>query len=107
MSTRRIARPQKALFPRLREIREEELGWELVEVVSRLPGHKPSASSIYRLEQGVAMRASNVAHLRCDQRRAEQHARCEQGVEGEVTARDTGECAQRLVTHNVQRYTRP
>lgn len=63
MSTRRIARPQKALFPRLREIREEELGWEVVEVVSRLPGHKPSASSIYRLEQGVAIRASNVRRI--------------------------------------------
>jgi hypothetical protein len=63
MSTRRIARSQKALFPRLREIREEELGWEVVEVVSRLPGHKPSASSIYRLEQGVAIRASNVRRI--------------------------------------------
>ena len=63
MSTRRIARPQKALFPRLREIREEELGWEVVEVVSRLPGHKPSESSIYRLEQGVAIRASNARRV--------------------------------------------
>jgi hypothetical protein len=63
MSKRRIVRSQKALFPRLREIREEELGWEIVEVVSRLPGHKPSASSIYRLEQGVAIRASNARRI--------------------------------------------
>ena len=63
MSKRRIARSQKALFPRLREIREEELGWEVVELVSRLPGHKPSASSIYRLEQGVAILASNARRI--------------------------------------------
>ena len=63
MSARRIARPQKVLSPRLREIREEQLGWEVVELVSRLPGHKPSASSIYRLEQGVAVRASNARRI--------------------------------------------
>ena len=63
MSRRRIVRSQKALFPRLREIREEELGWEVVELVSRLPGHKPSASSIYRLEQGVAILASNARRI--------------------------------------------
>jgi len=63
MSKRRIVRSQKALFPRLREIREEELGWEVVELVSRLPGHKPSASSIYRLEQGVAILASNARRI--------------------------------------------
>jgi hypothetical protein len=63
MSKRRIARSQKALFPRLREIREEDLGWKVVELVSRLPGHKPSASSIYRLEQGLAIRASNARRV--------------------------------------------
>jgi hypothetical protein len=63
MSRRRIVRSQKALFPRSREIREEELGWEVVELVSRLPGHKPSASSIYRLEQGLAIRASNARRV--------------------------------------------
>ena len=63
MSKRRIVRSQKALFSRLCEIREEELGWEVVELVSRLPGHKPSASSIYRLEQGVAILASNARRI--------------------------------------------
>ncbi len=63
MSKRRLVRSQKALFPRLREIREEELGWEVVELVSRLSGHKPSASSIYRLEQGLAIRASNARRV--------------------------------------------
>jgi hypothetical protein len=63
MSKRRIARPQKVHFPRLREIREEHLGWEVAEIVARLPGHRPSGSSIYRLEQGLAIRASNARRV--------------------------------------------
>jgi hypothetical protein len=54
------SRQLKARFPRLRQLRQEQLGWEIVDVLSRLPGNKPSISSIYRLEQGEAIRMSSA-----------------------------------------------
>jgi len=57
------ARLLKARFPRLRQIRQEQLGWEIVDIVSRLPGSKPSISSIYRLEQGEAIRMSSARRV--------------------------------------------
>ncbi len=32
------AKALKARFPRLRQIRQEQLGWEIVDILSRLPG---------------------------------------------------------------------
>ena len=52
-----------ARFPRLREIRERQLGWEVAELVQKLPDGKPSISSIYRLEQGGAIRLPNVRRV--------------------------------------------
>lgn len=63
MSKRPRTRQQKARFPRLREIREEMLGWEVAELVKRLPAYRPSASSIYRLEQGEAIRVTNARRV--------------------------------------------
>jgi hypothetical protein len=63
MATRPRARALKARFPRLRQIRQEQLGWEIVDILSRLPGNKPSMSSIYRLEQGEAIRMSSARRV--------------------------------------------
>jgi hypothetical protein len=63
MARRARARPLKARFPRLRRIRQEQLGWEIVDILSRLPGNKPSMSSIYRLEQGEAIRMSSARRV--------------------------------------------
>ena len=63
MARRAKARQLKATFPRLRQIRQEQLGWEIVDILSRLPGNKPSMSSIYRLEQGGAIRLPNVRRV--------------------------------------------
>jgi len=52
-----------ARFPRLRRIRQEQLGWEIVDILNRLPGNKPSMSSIYRLEQGEAIRMSSARRV--------------------------------------------
>jgi hypothetical protein len=52
---------RKAKFPRLRELREN-LGWDVTDIVSRLPG-KPSVSSIYRLEQGLSIRVANARRV--------------------------------------------
>jgi len=60
---RRRARLLKARFPRLRQIRQEQLGWEIVDILSRLPANKPSISSIYRLEQGEAIRMSSARRV--------------------------------------------
>jgi hypothetical protein len=60
---RRKNRPLKARFPRLRRIRQEQLGWEIVDILSRLPANKPSISSIYRLEQGEAIRMSSARRV--------------------------------------------
>ena len=53
----------KARFPRLRQLRQEQLGWEIIDILSRLPGAKPSISSIYRLEQGDAIRMSSARRV--------------------------------------------
>lgn len=63
MARRPRARSLKARFPRLRQIRQEQLGWEIVDILSRLPGNKPSISSIYRLEQGDAIRMSSARRV--------------------------------------------
>jgi len=39
------------------------LGWEIVDILSRLPGSKPSISSIYRLEQGEAIGMSSARRV--------------------------------------------
>ena len=58
-----MARTRKAKFPRLREIRERELGWEVAELVAKLPDGRPSTSSVYRLEQGRSIRAPHVRRV--------------------------------------------
>jgi len=63
MAKRDRTRTLKARFPRLRQIRQEQLGWEIVDILSRLPGSKPSISSIYRLEQGDAIRMSSARRV--------------------------------------------
>jgi hypothetical protein len=63
MSKRPRTRQHKARFPRLRELREEVLGWEVAELIKRLPNHRPSASSIYRLEQDDAIRVTNARRI--------------------------------------------
>lgn len=57
------ARQRKAKFRRLRQIREERLGWEVTDILSRLPGGKPSIASIYRLEQGQPIRVSSARRV--------------------------------------------
>jgi hypothetical protein len=52
-----------ARFPCLRDIRERRLGWEVAELVAKLPDGKPSVSSIYRLEQGGSIRLPNVGRV--------------------------------------------
>ena len=56
-------RYRMARFPRLRDIRERQLGWEVAELVAKLPENRPSISSIYRLEQGGAIRLPNVRRI--------------------------------------------
>jgi hypothetical protein len=63
MARRPRALPLMARFPRLRRIRQEQLGWEIVDILNRLPGNKPSMSSIYRLEQGEAIRMSSARRV--------------------------------------------
>jgi hypothetical protein len=63
MSKRPRTRQHKARFPRLRAIREEMLGWEVAELIKRLPNHRPSSSSICRLEQGDAIRVTNARRV--------------------------------------------
>jgi hypothetical protein len=63
MARRQRASPLMARFPRLRRIRQEQLGWEIVDILNRLPGNKPSMSSIYRLEQGEAIRMSSARRV--------------------------------------------
>jgi hypothetical protein len=52
-----------ARFPRLREIRERQLGWEVIDLVARLPGNRPSVASIYRIEQGRPVRIANARRI--------------------------------------------
>ena len=54
---------RKASFPRLRELREERLGWDATDILTRLPGNRPSLASIYRLEQGLAIRVTNARKI--------------------------------------------
>lgn len=63
MVRRPKAKALKARFPRLRQIRQEQLGWEIVDILARLPANKPSISSIYRLEQGEAIRMSSARRV--------------------------------------------
>lgn len=63
MAKRKATRTRKAQFPRLREIREEQLGWEVTDILSRLPGGRPSIASIYRLEQGQGIRVSSARRI--------------------------------------------
>ncbi len=63
MAKRPRARLLKARFPRLRQLRQEQVGWEIVDILSRLPGGKPSISSIYHFEQGEAIRMSSVRRV--------------------------------------------
>jgi hypothetical protein len=63
MSNRAKARQRKAVFPRLREIRCEQLGWEVTDIVRRLPDGRPGASSVYRLEQGLGIRITNARRV--------------------------------------------
>lgn len=58
-----MARHHMAKFPRLREIRENLLHWEITDLASRLPHGKPSISSLYRLEQGYEIRLVNVQRV--------------------------------------------
>jgi hypothetical protein len=55
-------RYRMAKFPRLRELRERHLGWEVADLMGKLDG-RPSVSSIYRLEQGGAIRLPNVRRV--------------------------------------------
>jgi hypothetical protein len=59
---RRRAR-RMARFPRLREIRAERLGWEIFDIAARLPERRPSLSSIYRLEIGLAIRVASARRV--------------------------------------------
>jgi hypothetical protein len=63
MPKRPRSRQLKATFLRLREIREELLGWEVIDIVTRLPHGKPSAPTIYRLEQGHAIRLASARRV--------------------------------------------
>jgi hypothetical protein len=63
MAKRAIVRQRRATFPRLRKIREELLGWDVADILTRLPGNRPSIASIYRLEQGHAIRVTNARRV--------------------------------------------
>lgn len=52
-----------ALYPNLQSHRIE-LGWEVSDIIAKLaPAGKLSASSVYRLEGGREIRASNVSRV--------------------------------------------
>jgi hypothetical protein len=63
MAKRVIKRQSKATFPRLRVIREKMLGWDVADIMRRLPDNRPSMASIYRLEQGGAIRVTNARRV--------------------------------------------
>ncbi|MCC8977588.1 hypothetical protein [Bradyrhizobium acaciae] len=52
---------RKATFKRLRQIRED-LGLEVADIAAKLGG-KPSIASIYRLEQGQAIRVAQARRV--------------------------------------------
>ena len=55
-------RSDKARFPRLGELRTG-LGWDISDVVAHLANGKPGVSSIYRLENGQAIRYVNCVRV--------------------------------------------
>jgi len=63
MAKRKVRQHRMAQFPRLREIREQRLGWEVADIVRRLPDGKPSASTIHRLDSGEAIRVTNARRV--------------------------------------------
>ena len=63
MGRRSKAELHMARFPRLREIRERRLGWEVIDLVAKLPGNRPSIASIYRLEAGRSVRVANARRI--------------------------------------------
>ena len=60
---RRTRQHLMALFPRLREIREQRLGWEVSDIVRRIPEGRPSGSTIHRLESGEPIRVTNARRV--------------------------------------------
>lgn len=56
------SRHRMARFPRAREHRVS-VGWEVADLAAKLPGGKPSVSSIYRLEDGHAIRYISVIRV--------------------------------------------
>lgn len=63
MGRRKKSETYLARFPRLKDIRERQLGWDVMDIVVRLPGNRPSIASIYRIEQGQALRVANVRRV--------------------------------------------
>jgi hypothetical protein len=51
---------RKARFPRLRELRETELGWEVADLAAKLPAGQLSTATLYRLEQGKSIRVTSA-----------------------------------------------
>lgn len=39
------------------------LGWRVTDIFARLPDYRQSVASIYRLEQGQAIRVANARHV--------------------------------------------
>jgi hypothetical protein len=50
---------RKASFPRLSELREE-LGWEVPDIVRKLTSDRPSQATVYRLDNGQAIRVASA-----------------------------------------------
>lgn len=61
--SRRKPSRRMARFPRLRQIRAELLGWEIMDIVARLPERRPGISSVYRLECGLATRVASARRV--------------------------------------------
>ena len=57
-----MSRFRMCRFPRLRELREE-LGWELTDLLGKLPEAKPGLSSLSKLERGLPLRYTNVKRV--------------------------------------------
>jgi hypothetical protein len=51
-----------ASMPRLRDIRETQLGWEVTDIVAKCNG-RPSVPTVYRLEQGLPIRLASVTRI--------------------------------------------
>lgn len=63
MPRHKTSEPTLARFPNLRKIRELQLGWEVIDIATRLPNNRPSVASIYRIEQGQPARIANVRRV--------------------------------------------